>query len=106
MVQVIKRDNETIEAYNEKKIRIAIMKAIESSHTKEELKERFDESKLNNIISKIWADIILQCKESEIMDDTAVVGVEKIQDIVERNLIKAGFADTAKAYILYRRKRT
>jgi ribonucleoside-triphosphate reductase len=30
--------------------------------------------------------------------------VEQIQDIVERVLIKNGFADTAKAYILYRQK--
>jgi len=31
--------------------------------------------------------------------------VEEIQDIVERTLIKEGYADTAKAYILYREQR-
>ncbi|HOT50186.1 MAG TPA: ATP cone domain-containing protein, partial [Candidatus Hydrogenedentes bacterium] len=32
--------------------------------------------------------------------------VESIQDLVERTLIKNGHAKTAKAYILYREKRT
>lgn len=105
MMQVIKRDGKTIEEFDDNKIRTAIMKAVEGSHSKEELKERFDESKLNDLITKIWLDIVLQCNKSELMDDRVAIEVEKIQDIVERNLIKAGFADTAKAYILYRRKR-
>ena len=106
MMQVIKRDGKTIEDFDDNKIRTAIMKAVEGSHSKEELKERFDESKLNDLIAKIWLDIVLQCNKSELMDDRVAIEVEKIQDIVERNLIKAGFADTAKAYILYRQKRT
>ena len=105
MMQVIKRDGKTIEDFDDNKIRTAIMKAVEGSHSKEELKERFDGSKLNDLIAKIWLDIVLQCNKSELMDDRVAIEVEKIQDIVERNLIKAGFADTAKAYILYRRKR-
>jgi len=36
----------------------------------------------------------------------AVPGVEDIQDIVERVLIDAGYADVAKAYILYRQRRS
>ena len=32
--------------------------------------------------------------------------VEEIQDIVEESIIKAGYARTAKAYILYRQKQT
>jgi len=36
----------------------------------------------------------------------AVFGVEDVQDIVEKVLIEAGHARTAKAYILYRDKRT
>jgi len=42
MMQVIKRDGKTIEDFDDNKIRTAIMKAVESSHSKEELKERFD----------------------------------------------------------------
>lgn len=36
----------------------------------------------------------------------ALPGVEDIQDIVERVLIDAGYADVAKAYILYRQRRS
>jgi len=35
-----------------------------------------------------------------------IPGVENVQDIVEEVLIKNGYADVAKAYILYRQKRT
>ena len=35
-----------------------------------------------------------------------IVGVEEIQDVVEHALIDSGFADVAKAYILYREKRS
>ena len=31
-----------------------------------------------------------------------IPGVEQVQDLVEETLIKAGYAKTAKAYILYR----
>ncbi|MDM7913421.1 MAG: ribonucleotide reductase N-terminal alpha domain-containing protein, partial [Methanotrichaceae archaeon] len=37
---------------------------------------------------------------------SAVPGVEDIQDIVEKALIDAGYADVAKAYIIYRQKRS
>ena len=37
---------------------------------------------------------------------SAIPGVEDIQDIVERVLIDAGHADVAKAYIIYRQKRS
>ena len=47
-MMVIKRDGKTIEDFDDNKIRTAIMKAVEGSHSKEELKERFDESKLND----------------------------------------------------------
>ena len=50
-MMVIKRDGKTIEDFDDNKIRTAIMKAVEGSHSKEELKERFDESKLNDLIN-------------------------------------------------------
>ena len=117
-MKVIKRDNKTIEYFNVGKIRDAIMKAVKDSHSEEELKQRFDENKFNNLIYRIVNDITNNMLESEFTDDIIIsaedahdkfinctITVEEIQDIVERNLIKCGFADTAKAYILYRRKR-
>ena len=41
--------------------------------------------------------------ENKIKDD--LIAVEDIQDSVESVLIQAGYADVAKAYILYRRQR-
>lgn len=123
-MKVIKRDNKTTEYFNVGKIRNAIMKAVKDSHSEEELEQRFDENKFNYLIYKIVDEIINnKLEESELADKTIVtvdeaqdalfrsmnpctITVEEIQDIVERNLIKCGFADTAKAYILYRQKRT
>ena len=39
-------------------------------------------------------------------DDQSIPSVEEVQDVVEKVLIEAGHAKTAKAYILYRHKRT
>ena len=120
-MKVIKRDNKTTEPFDINKIRDAIMKAVKGSHSEEELKQRFDEDKFNYLMHKIQDNIIENKLESEFEDNTifsvedaidklskntCTITVEEIQDIVERNLIKAGFADTAKAYILYRQKRT
>jgi len=44
--------------------------------------------------------------EAEERFASSIPGVEDIQDLVERALISAGYADVAKAYILYRQKRT
>lgn len=117
-MKVIKRDNKTMEYFNVGKIRDAIMKAVKDSHSEEELKQRFDENKFNYLIYRIVNDITNNMLESEFTDDVIIstedvhckfnnytITVEEIQDIVERNLIKCGFADTAKAYILYRKKR-
>ena len=45
-------------------------------------------------------------KEAEMRLSDTIPGVEDIQDIVERVLIQADFCDVAKAYILYRQKRS
>ena len=45
-------------------------------------------------------------REAEERFTSSIPGVEDIQDLVERALISAGYADVAKAYILYRQKRT
>jgi len=44
-------------------------------------------------------------KEAEERFSRTIPGVEEIQDLVERALISAGYADVAKAYILYRQKK-
>ena len=45
-------------------------------------------------------------EEAELRFSDLIAGVEEIQDIVERVLIDSGYSDVAKAYILYRQKRS
>lgn len=97
---VIKRNGQVVD-FDSTKIQSAIMKAVVASHTEEELKN-FNSSFLASLIVEIEDE----CKEFlELNPNVKGLHVEKIQDIVERRLIKGGYADTAKEYILYRQKR-
>ncbi len=77
----------------------------------------FDETKITDAIFKaaqsvggadrqtameVTIDVLKYIKEKE----TGVLTVESVQDIVEKVLIENGHARTAKAYILYRARRT
>ena len=81
-------------------------------------KTEFDIKKIEDAISKAMnavgdrefktAHKLAECVEDEIdkvFGDDKVPSVEEIQDIVEKVLMKKGYEDTAKAYILYRDKR-
>lgn len=107
-IKVEKRNGEIVD-YNRGKIALAIYKAISASHTQEELKDNYNEDILNNIVDEIEATI-MDTSNHNISTDKGVemvisTSVEQIQDLVERFLIKSGYADTAKEYILYRQKR-
>ena len=91
MYQVVKRDGKIAE-FNISKIAEAIKLAFES-------KERqYHPSTIDFLALKVTADF-----EPKIEND--LIAVEDIQDSVEQVLIQAGYADVAKAYILYRRQR-
>ncbi len=91
MYQVIKRDGK-IADFNISKIAEAIKLAFES-------KERqYHPSTIDFLALKVTADF-----EPKI--EKGLIAVEDIQDSVEQVLIQAGYADVAKAYILYRRQR-
>lgn len=99
-MKVIKRNGNLVD-FDKEKIFTAILKAIKASHTEEETKSiNFD--KTNKILDSIVADCILWCNNNPTIYG---INVEKIQDFVERELIKYGYSDTAKEYILYRNKR-
>ena len=91
MYQVIKRDGKTAE-FNITKIAEAIKKAFESQE------KQYHPSTIDFLALKVTADF-----EPKIHNN--VIAVEDIQDSVESVLIQAGYADIAKAYILYRRQR-
>ena len=91
MYKVIKRDGQVVE-FDIKKIANAITKAFTA-------KERqYCESVIDFLALKVTADF-----EPKIKDEK--IAVEDIQDSVEAVLSEAGYADVAKAYILYRKQR-
>ena len=91
MYKVIKRDGNVAE-FDVSKIAEAVKKAFESQEKK------YHPSTIDFLALKVTADF-----ESKI--ENGLIAVEDIQDSVESVLIQAGYADIAKAYILYRRQR-
>ena len=91
MYKVIKRDGRTVD-FNITRIANAITKAFDATEIP------YNPDIINMLSLQVTADYA--CK---IMDDQ--VGVEAIQDSVEAVLQRAGYADVAKAYILYRKNR-
>lgn len=91
MYQVTKRDGEITE-FNLTKISEAIRKAFEARE------KEYNQDIIDLLTLKVTADFEPKIKEHKI-------AVEDIQDSVESVLIKAGYADVAKGYILYRKQR-
>ena len=89
MYKVRKRDGKIV-AFDIKKISEAITKAFEAED------KNYDENIIDFLALKVTAEF-----ESKVVDN--IVNVEDIQDAVESTLIKGGYAEVAKAYILYRK---
>lgn len=90
LTQIIKRDRTTV-PFKKEKIVLAIFKAATAVGGDD------------FTTSQQLADEVVRLAELRYPD--GVADVEGIQDIVEKVLIEAGHAKTAKAYILYREKR-
>lgn len=90
MYQVMKRDGMSAE-FNLIKISKAITKAFESQNM------RYHREIIDFLALKVTSDF-----EPKIANGT--IAVEDIQDSVETVLIKSGYADVAKAFILYRKQ--
>ncbi len=91
MYQVVKRDGKVVD-FHIAKISAAITKAFEA------LEKQYHPSVIDLISLHVTSDF-----ESKIVDGK--ITVEEIQDSVEKVLSESGYADVAKAYILYRRQR-
>ena len=91
MYRVIKRDGKVAD-FDLSKISEAIKKAFVSQD------KQFNQDIIDLLALKVTADYAPKIKDDEI-------GVEAIQDSVEAVLVQAGYADVAKAYILYRKQR-
>tara|TARA_Y100000310_G_scaffold345846_1_gene471112 strand:+ start:10116 stop:12899 length:2784 start_codon:yes stop_codon:yes gene_type:complete len=88
---IAKRSGEVVD-FNVERIKNAVKKAVKAS--KESIKD--------NQVEEIVADIVLEI-EKRFVD--MYPNVENIQDIVEKHLVKQGFYEVAKTYILYRADR-
>ena len=91
MYQVQNRSGKNID-FDLSKISNAIKMAFEAQE------KQFNQSIIDFIALKVTADFEPKIKEG-------LISVEDIQDSVESVLVQAGYADVAKAYILYRRQR-
>ena len=91
MYQVVKRDGKVAE-FEISKISKAITKAFEA------LEKQYHPSVIDMLALRVTA-------EYEPMIRDGQIAVETIQDCVEKVLSEAGYADVAKAYILYRKQR-
>ena len=91
MYQVVKRNDKVVE-FDLAKIAHAIKKAFDAQE------KQYNDSVIDFLALKVTADFEPKIKDGKI-------AVEDIQDSVESVLIRAGYDDVAKAYILYRRQR-
>jgi len=91
MYNVQKRDGKVVD-FSIAKISDAIKKAFEAQE------KEYNQDVIDFLALKVTADYSPKIKDG-------VIAVEDIQDSVESVLVQAGYADVAKAYILYRRQR-
>ena len=91
MYQVLKRDGKVAD-FSLEKISEAIKLAFEAQE------KQYHPSVIDFLALKVTADFEPKIKEG-------LISVEDIQDSVESTLVQAGYADVAKAYILYRKQR-
>ena len=91
MYQVLKRDGTTVE-FEISKISGAMLKAFEA------VGRQYHPSVINMLALQVSADFEFKIKDG-------FISVEDIQDSVEKVLSETGYADVAKAYILYRKQR-
>lgn len=91
MYQVVKRNDKVVD-FDLSKISAAIQKAFDAQE------KQYNDDVIDFLALKVTADFAPKVKDGKI-------AVEDIQDSVESVLIRAGYDDVAKAYILYRRQR-
>ncbi len=91
MYQVLKRDGKKAD-FDIKKISAAITKAFDATG------KQYHPTIIDMLALRVTADFETKVKDG-------MIAVEDIQDSAERVLSEGGYADVAKAYILYRKQR-
>ena len=91
MFSIVKRDGSRSE-FELEKISGAIVKAFDATQV------QYNQDIIDLLVLRVTADMQGKVKAGEIQ-------VEEIQDSVEKVLEQAGYAEAAKAFILYRKQR-
>ncbi len=92
LTKIKKRDGSVVD-FDKSKIANAIWKAAQSVGGKD---KKISEQVANQVVENL----------KKILNAGEIPTVEQVQDVVEKTLIESGHARTAKAYILYRKKRS
>ncbi len=92
MEYIVKRDGRKV-PFDAAKIENAITKSFEDVHTED-----------REAVEKLTQAVVAALEANA--ENVSVPTVEEVQDTVERVMIKQGYADAAKAYILYRAERS
>lgn len=93
MSKVTKRDGKVVD-YNIEKIENAVAKAFVAT-------QEVRTSLISSSVQEVAVDVERELEKKYGTEDFET-NVEEIQDLVEKSLMKNGFPETAKAYILYR----
>ncbi|OGX05645.1 MAG: ribonucleoside-diphosphate reductase subunit alpha, partial [Omnitrophica WOR_2 bacterium GWA2_47_8] len=96
LYSVVKRSGRVV-SFKPEKITLAIAKALKAHHGGE-LTDEFL-TKAREVTEGVVEEI------RKLWPEGKAVGIEEIQDLVEKDLMKAGLHDVAKGYILYREER-
>lgn len=94
ITEIKKRDGSTKE-FSLDKVTEAVLKAMQSV-----------EHGVKKDAEKISGDVLVLLEDKKSKDAEYIPTVEEVQDMVEEALMKSDFNDVAKAYIIYRDKRT
>jgi len=92
LTKVVKRDGRVV-AFEKEKIEEAVWKAFQAV------------GNTDHSTAKTVSNRVVQALEAR-FDETNLPHVEQIQDLVERQLVDEGLYEVAKAYILYRQRRS
>lgn len=96
---MVERRGGNIVKFNPIKISAALEKAFKATLPTESLRTDEILNQINALTTTIVDEILERCR------DEKLIGIEQIQDIVETQLMVAGYYEVAKNYILYREAR-
>src|SRR3989344_5193113 len=100
-IKSIRRRTGEVVPFNLERITRAAFKAFEVSGEGKEAESHLVANGVFKALLNLQSELVVQNKGAKFLPS-----VEMAQDLVEKELMKNGFADTAKKYILYRNKRS